>query len=1137
MAVAVFGYIYRMMRDVIVDKLFRKKIYLARQILLCFFIYSTCALAGKRYDNRCVSSGDDTTRVYKRALIPVHFKLEESGYVTLVIEDISGVRVRNLVSETWYPAGDNIAWWDGTDDLGRDADAASHGIYSVPSNFVNPGRYRIRGLFRNAISAHYEFSFNYAGSPPWSTNDHTGAWLANHTPPQAALYLPGKLSPNHNPLMFLGCYISEGQDGFAWVDLNGKKLGGAGWIGGAWTVAPFIAADNGINVLSENSAYVAAVWETAKLSGQFELRLNALKAYKNDFSVHEIGKFPIGAFSRSDLLAADVLSGLAIYNNQAVVSLIKKDQLLFIDIKKGSVTDSVHIEKPKGIMIDSTGSVFLFSANKLIRFNSIDDIHNGGKPEVIVASGLEDPFGVVEDHRGNIYVTDRGSSSTVKVFNAKGKFVKNIGTPGASKPGSYDPLHMNSPAGLAIDEKQQLWVTEEDFLPKRVSVWSLDGELLKAFYGPSKYGGGGTIDPVDKNKVYYADENRGTMEIALDWPKGTWKLSNIIYRPGKDNLELATRSNAPETPIYFNGHRYFTNCYNSNPTGGAGTAFLFVDRDGIAVPAAAMGNAADWDILKQEQFKKNLPAGINLQVNNQSNSAFFIWQDTNADGQVGPDEVVFQKGASFGVTIMPDLSFCVASFNGNAVRFRPSSFAEKVIPQYNFNNSEMLAANVLPPASSGGAQVITSANGWNVITLGVKPFSAFSLSGAKDGKAMWSYPDLWPGLHASHQAPVADRAGMLIGTTRLLGGMINFKDSKVPSLWAINGNNGNVYLLTEDGLFVATLFKDKSTGANWRMPTAQRNMQLDSLTLGEENFWPTITKTSDEKVYLVDGTRSSIVRLDGLESIRRLPDSFIEVTVADLQKSRMAALKKAAGEQNQLQPKVLNISLSQAKHVIDGNLDEWNTLPWMQIDNRGFTVKRTNLPVYDVSASLCVSGDRLYGMYCAGEPALLQNSGEMPLALFKTGGALDVMIGTSAKANPNRSEPVAGDCRLLITIVNNKPVALLYRAVVAGTKAVDKVPFSSPSNTITFDRVDDVSKYLEFATKNGNYEFSIPLNAVGLKPVDGMQIKGDVGILRGKDGQTVSRMYWSNKSTGITSDVPSEAMLTPNFWGTFVFKK
>ena len=62
--------------------------------------------------------------------IPVRFTLPKPGVVTLVIEDEQHKRVRNLVSETPFPAGDNVAWWDGSDDLLRDPQAARHGALS-----------------------------------------------------------------------------------------------------------------------------------------------------------------------------------------------------------------------------------------------------------------------------------------------------------------------------------------------------------------------------------------------------------------------------------------------------------------------------------------------------------------------------------------------------------------------------------------------------------------------------------------------------------------------------------------------------------------------------------------------------------------------------------------------------------------------------------------------------------------------------------------------------------------------------------------------------------------------------------------------------------------------------------------------
>jgi hypothetical protein len=186
-----------------------------------------------------------------------------------------------------------------------------------------------------------------------------------------------------------------------------------------------------------------------------------------------------------------------------------------------------------------------------------------------------------------------------------------------------------------------------------------------------------------------------------------------------------------------------------------------------------------------------------------------------------------------------------------------------------------------------------------------------------------------------------------------------------------------------------------------------------------------------------------------------------------------------------------------------------------------------------VDAALAVTTDRLYAVYRTNEPNLLQNSGAVPNAPFKTGGALDLMIGTDKTAKPDRAAPVAGDIRVLVTLVKGKTYALVYRAVASGSK--EKVPFSSPWRTIYFDKVDDVSSQVQLACKDGVYELSIPLALLGLKPEPGMSIKGDIGILRGNDFQTSQRAYWNNKATGITADVPSEAELTPALWGTWEF--
>lgn len=92
--------------------------------------------------------------------------------------------------------------------------------------------------------------------------------------------------------------------------------------------------------------------------------------------------------------------------------------------------------------------------------------------------------------------------------------------------------------------------------------------------------------------------------------------------------------------------------------------------------------------------------------------------------------------------------------------------------------------------------------------------------------------------------------------------------------------------------------------------------------------------------------------------------------------------------------------------------------------------------------------------------------------------------------------------------------------------------FSSPWRTIHLDTVEDVSAQVSFATdKAGNFEVSVPLSVLHWEPKPGGTVRADLGVLRGSNGQTTQRVYWANKATAITADVPSEAELTPKLWG------
>ncbi|MEX2214509.1 MAG: hypothetical protein WD768_10295 [Phycisphaeraceae bacterium] len=59
-------------------------------------------------------------------------------------------------------------------------------------------------------------------------------------------------------------------------------------------------------------------------------------------------------------------------------------------------------------------------------------------------------------------------------------------------------------------------------------------------------------------------------------------------------------------------------------------------------------------------------------------------------------------------------------------------------------------------------------------------------------------------------------------------------------------------------------------------------MDVTNVSLHDENFWPSITQTYEGRVYLVDGARTILVRVNGLKTLQRLPDTTLTVTADDL---------------------------------------------------------------------------------------------------------------------------------------------------------------------------------------------------------------------------------------------------------------
>jgi hypothetical protein len=325
---------------------------------------------------------------------------------------------------------------------------------------------------------------------------------------------------------------------------------------------------------------------------------------------------------------------------------------------------------------------------------------------------------------------------------------------------------------------------------------------------------------------------------------------------------------------------------------------------------------------------------------------------------------------------------------------------------------------------------------------------------------------------------------------------------------------GEIYVYSVDGILITTLGADTRSASFWPYPEQKLGMAIEGLSFDAEQFWPFMFGLDDGNVYLSVGKwHSSIVRLDGLEKVRRIDLGAVNATAEMIAAAAPARVQEAS--KNAMRDE---ISVPPIQARIDGDLGEWPAKGWATINPK-------------CSFQLGRDGDKLVVAFRTDQSQLLLNSAtEFPFA-FTQGGGLDLMLRTSGPGDDKK--PEVGDIRLFVTKRNGKILAVLYRQKATGSG--NRQTFASPVGEVIFDDVQDLSKYVEAASNGSNYEFSVPLTVLGLKDPVGKTFRGDVGLVLSDGVRARARIYWHNKWDSMAADVPSEARLNPSQWGLFKF--
>jgi len=1069
-----------------------------------------------------LSFGQQTARpapTPKAPSLSVPYKMPVDGDVTLGLFDKNGQLVRWLAQGEYRYAGNNSEPWDGLDQYGHPA---------------VPGAYSVKGIYHAPITAEYKMSVANPGNPPWPTADDKGDWLSDEYDPQAAV-TDGKW-------VFLAAPGGELGYSVIAVDETGQRQWGVRpppdgraislALSGNYLYLVLSRVDAGNNTRSftgENATGKAVLMCFDKRTGkpaQFTLKqpsqVIATWPYRNAYTWLDVlrnGKSftPQVYGGQPRYFAADVgestnALGLAAAGGKLYVSLNYDNKLLAVDPATGQPTgDSIPIDDPVGLTTLDDHTLLAVSGKRVVK---VDLRSKAVTP--LITSNLVAPDSVAIDRAGNIYVSDWGTSFQVKVFSSGGKFLHAIGKEGG-RPwvGKWDLSGMLVPRGVAVTDALRLWVAEDDGSPQRISVWDArSGAFLKDYIGPTPYGGGTLfwIDPKDPTLVHA----EGTA-FKADYARKTYTPLAIDYRR-RDRDD-------PFTP---NGHDAWVRqgrvLYHGNQEyiveRGRMTVILHRQPEGYR-PVAAFGNvvagfgndgtgAIVWDSVGYHLYKGFFPDSFAGHAGDN-----FSWTDLNGDNLVQPNELHWVKpakapfqpglqpalGSYWGWDVSPDWTyFASGNFQDHPVIFRldVKGWTAAGAPIYDMADARPIIQ--LPPkhivnnlrVTGDGKLIVTfSYDGLGQFNNSTNSFSCYDL----DGKFLWS---------------IAQPKELDSGEVYANGVQYDFN---IPGLgdvfgtWLYHGS-GRPFLITSDGLYVGTMLEKTLLG-----PASLR---------GESALY--YYQAPDGTPYVINGANQAehIFQLKGLDHAGRFQGTF-QLSATGVQQ---ATLLRAMPKPVVIPKAMIDVTWpGMPPPLIDGDLSDWNLNEGVSLD--GGKGK---------SAAIALRRDasNLYLAYKVQEPTPpLRNEGSDWRSLFITGDCVDLMLQTDPRAEPFRRLPVPGDERLLISIFQDKPIAVLYRPAVPGTASPVSLASARIDQVIRLDSAK-VAVRRDAANKSYTVEASVPLKALNLNPAATDNLRGDVGVIFADEtGRSRSlRLYYNNHDTAIIDDLATEATLQPSQWGT-----
>ena len=763
-----------------------------------------------------------------------------------------------------------------------------------------------------------------------------------------------------------------------------------------------------------------------------------------------------------------------------------------IDAASGTLDKRVSLPGAGTLLAtDATGVYVLVNGESLVFVEAAT-----GNIKTIVAD-MDGAKAVARDATGNFYVGLAAPQNYIQVYSPTGKKLRIIGREGGRPEiGPWQAEAFRNIAAMSVDSRGQLWVGENISTPRRFSAWNAEtGKLAREYFGPTHYGaGGGAILPSDPNVMV----GEGT----------EWRIDPQTGR--------ATAIGVYDTRDYF---------FSRFATGSNGHVYLAgILQASLNDPVAEPGRIVILERLRAGDYRlratlKSWPGTVRPKTAGRSE----FWADKNDDQQEQPDEIqTLDKGLILGgyyfwsMNLATDLTFTGGTETANrsteALQIKVGGFTACGAPVY-----DVAHIKALPAAIGAG---LPSLDGRLLLADG----SPLRMIDSASGKVLWSYPNLWSGVHGSHRAPQSEPGlfrGVfgIVGTARL--------PAPVGDIWAFNSNVGEWHLMTGDGFYLSRLFQPD--WLSYKFPkVAEPGADITGAPagMGGEDFGGSMVQGTDGKVYVQAGkTALWNAEVTGLDQVKALPGGALTISADDVKKA--AALHDA-----QLQAALGGGSLEIKRFTptFTGNLDVDFK------DAQIVTFKKTE----DSAARAVLTWDDTY-LYAAWEvrdPTPWLNNAERAEYMYARGDTVDLQLGLNPKPDAKRGDGGEGDLRLSIGSLGGKATAVIYRKV-----SKEKAPMTFSSGVIADYVMDNVrvapEVRIEVKKEKMRYvvEAAIPLKSLGAAPAAGLVIHGDLGVTYSDQAgmDTRLRSYWSNQATGLVDDEVFELKMDPKNWGEMKF--